>query len=274
MLKQKTSSLLANATTPERACPNCQTFPAFSQFLTMVIRRLRAISFHLFPGNCLLCHQRSVQPKELCHRCEQDLPVNGPCCTQCAIPLYTPGLCGTCLATSPAFDQCIAPLRYEFPVNKLIHHFKYQGQLCNGIPLADILLAHIQSSYGQRPVDLILPVPLHWQRQCLRGFNQSQWLANYLAQQLEIPVIHQCLTRKRKTTSQQGLNRQQRKKNLRGAFQLKAPLTKKYLSGKTIALVDDVVTTGSTALEISGLLKKAGAARVEIWCLARTPLEK
>jgi ComF family protein len=170
----------------------------------------------------------------------------------------------------------VAPLRYEFPVDSLISRYKYQGHFCSGAVLADILLAELFKDQlsdsirdqNKKP-DLIVPVPLHWQRQFFRGFNQSQWLSQYLGQRLSIRVDAHLLKRCRNTPPQQGLKRTQRQKNLKGAFQVNRPV-----EGKHIALVDDVVTTGSTVSELSQLLKKAGATKVEIWCLARTPLEK
>lgn len=196
-------------------------------------------------------------------------------------------LCGECITHPPAFDQCIASLRYEFPISTLINRFKHQGHFCNSKVLADLLLDRLSSSQSaqlktteldlekqntpkiNKKPDLIVPVPLHWRRQFIRGFNQSQWLANYLGRQLHISVDNKLLTRTRNTPPQQHLRRKQRQKNLKGAFQVKRPL-----EGQHIAIIDDVVTTGSTVSELSRLLKKAGASRVDIWCLARTPLEK
>ena len=245
----------------------------------------RDLSFYLFPGYCILCGVHSGRPLDLCQPCEEDLPVNLTCCQHCAVPLSAYQLCGACITNSPPFEGCIAPLRYEFPVNKLISSFKYSGQLSRGAVLAHLLLQQISKKYQtiSQPFevsqphitnqlglpDLITPVPLHWQRQFVRGFNQSQWLAKLLGNRLNIDVDNRLLTRQKYTPPQQGLTRNQRKKNLKGAFRINH-----RVDGKHIVLVDDVVTTGSTVSELSLLLKTAGAARVEIWCLARTPLEK
>ena len=261
-----------------------------------LIRKLsliRKYSFHLFPGICLLCGADTNRSMDLCIDCEKDLPANNRSCLRCSIPFNTNCLppnhsvndhladdhqidnrlinshvCGACIAHPPSFDRCLAPLRYEFPVSPLINRYKYQGHFCSGAVLADILLAGLLRDQNQKP-DLIVPVPLHWQRQIFRGFNQSQWLSQYLGRRLSICVDAHLLKRCRSTPPQQGLKRTQRQKNLKGAFQVNRPV-----EGQHIALVDDVVTTGSTVSELSLLLKKAGAAKVEIWCLARTPLEK
>lgn len=245
----------------------------------------RNFSFYLFPGYCILCGIHSARPLDLCLSCEEDLPVNLPCCQHCAAPLSAHRPCGGCITNNPPFERCIAPLRYEFPINKLISSFKYSGQLNRGAVLAHLLLQQISEKYqtinqpfevNQSRItnrlelpDLIIPVPLHWRRQFVRGFNQSQWLAKLLGNRLNINVSNGLLTRQKYTPPQQGLTQKQRKKNLKGAFRINH-----RVDGKHIALVDDVVTTGSTVSELSLLLKKAGAAQVEIWCLARTPLEK
>lgn len=257
---------------------------------------LKTTSFSLFPSCCVLCGAESNRLIDLCQHCENGLPHNNRCCVRCSIPLINASqsdtLCGECIGYPPAFDQCIAPLRYEFPISTLINRFKHQGHFCNSRVLADLLLDclfHSQSiqlktteldveeqnsseqnlSEISKNPDLIVPVPLHWKRRFVRGFNQSQWLANYLGRQLNINVDNKLLTRTRNTPPQQQLKRKQRQKNLKGAFQVNHSL-----NGQHIALIDDVVTTGSTVSELSRLLKKAGASRVDIWCLARTPLEK
>lgn len=291
----------------------CLLFKDFWAQNINLIRKLsliRKYSFHLFPGSCLLCGTDTNRSMDICLDCEKDLPVNNRSCIRCSIPLsHVPlsknhlppnhsvsdhladdyqidnhlinsHICGACIAHPPSFDRCIAPLRYEFPVSSLISRYKYQGHFCSGAVLADILLAELfkdqlssqirdQIKEQNKKPDLIVPVPLHWQRQFLRGFNQSQWLSQYLGQRLNIRVDAHLLKRCRNTPPQQGLKRTQRQKNLKGAFQVNRPV-----EGKHIALVDDVVTTGSTVSELSQILKKAGATKVEIWCLARTPLEK
>lgn len=270
----------------------------FKEFWAQKFNLVRRYSFHLFPGSCLLCGTDTSRSMDLCLDCEKDLPVNNRSCIRCSIPLnhmplssaplsknHLPPhhsvsdhladdhqideyLCGACIAHPPSFDRCVATLRYEFPVSSLISRYKYQGHFCSGAVLADVLLAELCKDQNQKP-DLIVPVPLHWQRQFFRGFNQSQWLSQYLGRRLNICVDAYLLKRCRNTPPQQGLKRTQRQKNLKGAFLVNRPV-----KGQHIALVDDVVTTGSTVSELSQLLKKAGAAKVEIWCLARTPLEK
>lgn len=247
---------------------------SFSTLLQRYSKAFQCGSYHLFPGRCVLCGALSKRPLDLCAGCDAELPFNQPACQCCALPMTTMGSatayigsCGQCIANPPDFTRCIAPLRYEFPINKLINGFKHHGQFGRGAVLAELLLRELK--YQERQPELILPVPLHWRRQFTRGFNQALWLSHYLGRRLAIPVDTRLLYRQKYAPAQQGLPRKQRLKNLKGAFRLN-----KDIEGKHIALVDDVVTTGSTISELSRLLLKAGAIHVEIWCLARTPLEK
>mgnify|MGYP000846253587 CR=1 FL=1 len=246
--------------------------PALIPHWTVALQRG---SFYLFPGCCLLCGTLSNRPLDLCRECEADLPFNHSACQRCALPLQTLPVsssvfgfqCGKCLASPPDYTHCIAPLRYEFPVDTLINSFKHRGQFSRGSILAELLLRNIKAQ--EALPDLIAPVPLHWRRQFVRGFNQAYWLARYIGTRLSIPVDSRLLSRHKHTASQQGLSRKQRLNNLKDAFRLNHDI-----EGKNIALIDDVVTTGSTMSELSRLLRKAGAHHVEIWCLARTPLDK
>lgn len=248
--------------------------PSISTLLQCCSAALQRGSYYLFPGRCVLCSVLSKRPLDLCVGCEADLPFNRSACQCCALPMNSAGstlinsvTCGKCISDPPAFTRCIAPLRYEFPINKLINGFKHHGQFSRGTVLAELLLCELASQ--EILPELILPVPLHWRRQFTRGFNQAQWLSHYLGRRLAIPVDTRLLSRQKYTPAQQGLPRKQRLKNLNGAFRLNNDI-----EGKHIALIDDVVTTGSTISELSRLLRKAGANHVEIWCLARTPLEK
>ena len=236
------------------------------------VRQWRQLSYWIFPGHCLLCGVPSHRTIDLCRDCETDLPFNRPACLRCALPLSsasptTPAICGSCIAKPPPFESCLAPLRYEFPVDSLVNAFKHRGQFSRGALLADFLIAELRQK--NRLPDVIVPVPLHWRRQFQRGFNQATWLANYVGRRLLVSVDQTLLSRCRHTPHQQGQTRKQRLANLKGAFRLN-----RSVNGKTIAIVDDVMTTGSTARELAKLLMSAGACRVEIWCLARTPLEK
>ncbi|MCG4452451.1 ComF family protein [Pseudomonas sp. MMS21-TM103] len=220
---------------------------------------------------CLLCDEPSDSANSLCVSCESELPWLGARCQVCALPLPHAGLtCGGCLKRPPRFDRVEAPWRYAFPVDSLITRFKHQAKWPLGRLLGELLSQHLLHSFAEglaRP-DLLLPVPLAERRQRLRGFNQAALLAQWLAEQLHLPLQQHWLQRVIDTPAQQQLDAATRKRNLRRAFAL-AP--KSQVSGLHLALIDDVLTTGATAESLARLLKQAGAARVDIYCLARTP---
>lgn len=224
-------------------------------------------------NRCLLCLGSAAGIAEcICTPCLNELPWLGQACRQCALPLPVDELlCDSCQLIPPAFSQVIAPFRYSFPLDSLIPAFKYQHKLTYGRLLARLMLqaiVHHYQEHNQALPDLILPLPLHRARQAQRGYNQALELARPIARQLAVPLDRRNLIRQRATTSQQGLDAQQRRHNLQDAFSCRHP---EQLQGKHLALIDDVVTTGTTVKEASRTLLAAGAASVSIWCIARTP---
>lgn len=220
---------------------------------------------------CLLCDEPSDGPLDLCSACEAELPWLGGHCLICALPLPSHDLaCGACLKKPPAFSRVEAAWRYAFPLDALITRFKHQAHWPMGRLLGDLLSHHLQHAFseGLAQPELLLPVPLSRQRLRQRGFNQAQMLARWLGHRLQLPVADDLLLRTQDTPAQQQLSAAQRKRNLRQAFRLSEAAT---VSGRHLALVDDVLTTGATAETLARLLKKAGAARVDVYCLARTP---
>lgn len=226
----------------------------------------------LLPSPCLLCDGSLPAHSQmlLCPSCQQALPtLEGTICRCCSLPLNSEAsFCGECIAQPPAFTASLIPFRYDFPLSALIRRFKYQGSLSAGNSLGQLLLEHVQQ-HCTAPPQLLIPVPLHWRKHWQRGFNQAMFTAQYLGKQLGIPVVKACYRREH-SHSQQGLSRHDRLRNLRRAFALRLGL-QGFIHNKHVALVDDVVTTGATARSLGELLLKAGAARVDIWALARTP---
>ena len=221
----------------------------------------------LFGVHCLLCRAPVGRGAEapICEGCLEELPWNLNPCPRCAVPLpeENDGLCGPCLKKSPPWDRAFAPLRYDAPLDRLIQRFKFNGGLADGRLLATLLVDAVKARGGEPP-ELILPVPLHSSRLRQRGFNQSLELARPLAEALGVPLDFDLCRRTRATAVQSQLPAKERRANVRGAFALIGPLEARH-----VALVDDVLTTGHTAAEISRMLKRTGVETVEIWTLAR-----
>ncbi len=220
---------------------------------------------------CLLCDEHTDNGQTICSCCEAELPWLGGHCQVCALPLPSHGLvCGACLQKPPSFTRVEVPWRYAFPIDSLITRFKHQAKWPLGRLLGELLSQHLQHAFDEglpRP-DLLLPVPLADKRQRQRGFNQAGLLTEWLSANLQLPVQAHWLERVIDTPAQQQLDAATRKRNLRKAFTLTPDSA---VSGRHVALVDDVLTTGATAESLARLLKKAGAARVDVYCLARTP---
>jgi ComF family protein len=211
-------------------------------------------------SRCLLCGDAAAA-RALCAACWQELPwLAAPCCRQCAHPIATPGLCGRCLAEPPHFDRVVAATRYRFPVDGLIQACKYGGRLATVRALA-AMLAHAPPGRA----DVIVPMPLSRQRLRERGFNQALELARAAAPAAGIRVEAGLCLKSRETPAQTRLPWKERRRNIRGAFVASAEL-----AGLHVIVVDDVLTTGATLGELARVLKRAGAASVTGWVVART----
>ncbi|MBI4848627.1 MAG: ComF family protein [Nitrospirae bacterium] len=189
-------------------------------------------------------------------------PYKGPLCRRCGKPLVSEesATCGECIQDEPAFVYARSFGLYEGALKKAINFLKFYGIKRLSKPLSDIIT---QIKLPQ--VDAVVPVPLHEKRLRQREFNQSALLAKYLAESLGTDVVVNCLVKIRDTRPQVGLSSQERRKNLRKAFDIKQ---RELINGKNIMLVDDVVTTGATVRECSKVLKKAGAKNIYAITLA------
>lgn len=222
----------------------------------------------LYPPDCLLCGAPCEGSRPLCTSCLRDLPRNTACCRLCALPLPNAAagsLCGACGDRRPALDRVIAPLLYTDPVDRLIGEFKFHGQLHVGRLLAQLLGDAIEAQASDRP-EVIIPVPLHSSRLRRRGYNQALELARGLSRRFCIPLDYRAGRRILPTLPQAGLSGKTRRTNLRGAFSVREGLPYRH-----VAIVDDVVTTGSTLGELARALKQRGIIRIDAWALARTP---
>lgn len=217
----------------------------------------------LSAGCCQACGV--VSPHLVCAACMAALPRNLQACQQCAVPLPQDALlCGECLSQPPPFSHTCAPFIYQAWIRDWISQFKYQHALHWGRWLGTALGQAL--SVQQTQAELIVPVPLHATRLCQRGFNQTAELARWVSRQMQIPWRTDLLQRIRQGPEQQGLSRRERQRNMQHPFRVVRPP-----SAHCIALLDDVVTTGTTVRVAAQALRQAGVPRVVVWAVARTP---
>lgn len=217
------------------------------------------------PPRCILCGDKGFKNRDLCKACYAELPINTPRCYQCASDFTSPhsnGLCLDCLENPPAFDETLAPFVHQSSIRYLILQLKFHRHYPSARLLGGLMANYLQKT-AELP-DCIIPVPLHKNRYQERGFNQSIELARVISKQLNVPLdLHSCI-RHRDTEHQVGLNALQRGENIKNAF-----FVSKKFNAKHVALVDDVMTTGSTVHELAAALKMAGCHRVQIWVCAK-----
>ena len=209
-----------------------------------------------FCGNCLSGFSR----------------LGSPLCPICGIPFLSgieeDHVCEECLRKSPFFDKTRAPYVYDGRMKDAVHLFKYQGKAHMAKAFGPLLASFsLEWMRGERDL-LVMPVPLHRRKLRGRGFNQSLLLARYVAPGLGALLDYLSLRRVRDTQVQAGLKRDERRKNVRKAFEV---VDSKAVKGKTVLLIDDVATTGSTLNECARVLKRAGCGKVYCLVLARAP---
>lgn len=218
----------------------------------------------LLPPCCLLCGG-AADTGNLCAACARSLPRAADACPQCGLPGPFAGRrCGGCIRRPPRFTAALAALVYEWPVDRLVHQFKFRRSFAAGETLGEELARVAAAPTRPRP-DVLVPVPLHYWRRARRGFNQSELLARRVGGLLGLPVDGGLLWRTRHTEAQSGLDIDRRRSNLRGAFACRRA------EGLHAALVDDVLTTGTTLDECARTLLAGGARRVTVWVAARVP---
>ncbi len=217
---------------------------------------------HALPPLCLLCSAPAASGN-VCEPCRAELPyLPAERCTRCAAPAQSSQVCGACLADPPQFDRVLAACAYAFPLDRLIQRYKFSSYLAAAPLLAELLAPAVDPA--DLP-DVIVPMPLSPQRLRERGFNQSLELARLLARRCRIELAPQGCIRVRHDEAQSALPLAQRSRNVRGAF-----VSLQDFSGRSVAVVDDVLTTGATLGELAAVLRRAGAARVQGWIVART----
>lgn len=223
------------------------------------------------PPRCAACGVIVSEPGTLCAACWSSIDFIGePICETCGrdLPAMSGSgtLCGACLVQTPPYDRARSVMRYGDVARTMAHRLKYGRRLS----LARVMAAHVARllSAEARADGVLLPVPLHRWRIWSRGFNQSALIAAHIGRLTGLQVERDMLRRLRNTPPLHGLGARQRARTVRGAFAL-APQAQSTLKGRTVILIDDIWTTGATATACARLLRRAGAARVEILCWAR-----
>jgi len=236
----------------------------FAKFLELV-----------YPARCHICQAFLTGGEgggiHFCDGCLNSMvKITSPLCHVCGTPFESRAevdhLCGECMKKRPYFDVLAAPYLYEGGIMDAIHHVKYHGKTYIAESLGGLLAPFARERFGETRGLLMMPVPLHPRRLRERGFNQSLVLARAIGPELETRLDYISLRRTKYTQPQTGLKRNERGRNVRGAFGFAGGSD---LKGKTVILVDDVATTGNTLNECARVLKKAGCERVYCLALAR-----
>ncbi|HYI46976.1 MAG TPA: ComF family protein [Allosphingosinicella sp.] len=232
-------------------------------------KALRPILDFALPPRCPGCGAVTDEPHRFCLHCWSALAFLGePCCTRCALPFdYETGSgveCGRCLAEPPAFDRLRAAVAYGAISRRVALKLKYGGRPGVAETMARFMARHLEPGEEW----LLAPVPLHRWRIWRRGYNQSALIASALAGRARLETRLDLLERVKATPPLRGMGPSERRKAVRGAFRVN-PRRKAEVKGRSVLLVDDVYTSGATANGCARILKRAGAARVDILCWAR-----
>ena len=234
----------------------------------MVNNWLNKVPSWLFPHRCVLCNAAGQSTLDLCIHCQRDLPWLDSTCQRCGWPIepsQNHDQCGHCLNQALPYDRAISLLEYRWPIDQMVIELKFEKKRAHARVLATLMAQLLPHHYHDQSLpQLITSVPMHPQRLRERGFNQADLIAKRIAGLLGIPYAPNLASRTRYSKPQTGLNAQQRAANIAGCFECDLPHC------ESIAIVDDVFTTGSTTHELSKQFQKTGVKQVHIWTLART----
>ena len=234
--------------------------PRVSNWKAAILNQCAKVGRSWLPSSCVLCGAGTMGGR-LCAGCDAQLPrLSSGRCAVCALPLAGTAVCGACLDHPPSYDTVSAEYAYAFPIDALIHAYKYGGDLSLAPLLAAALVRNARAA-----VDAIIPMPLAPARLRERGFNQAHELARHVGRALRLPIIANGCRKVTETPPQAALPWKERARNVRGAFVCDVDL-----AGQRVAVVDDVMTTGATLNELARNLKRAGAVHVSGWVIART----
>lgn len=227
----------------------------------VLLRRFTAVAVDFcLPPRCGFCGL-SRPHDGICADCLRSLPLIDTGCRRCGSATPAGGTCGRCRPRRDGLRQVVAAAHYAWPLDLAIQRFKFRGAI-HYAPAFGTLMRGVAARLDE-PVDVVVPMPLHWWRQARRGFNQAELLARAVADELELPVAR-CARRVRHTRPQSSLPAGERRHNLAGAFRVDGRLPWRHP-----VIVDDVMTSGHSARELAAALRLAGAASVSLLVLAR-----
>ncbi len=231
----------------------------------------RAVLDAAYPPQCVACREITAEPATLCAACWREMPfITRPFCerlgTPFAVDIGGPLLSPAAIADPPVFGRARSVAHHRAAAQELVHKLKYGDRQELAIAMGGMMTAASADLLAEATV--IVPVPLHWTRLWQRRFNQAAALATVIGHRSGLPVEPSLLRRRKRTLRQVGLTRPQRQENLQGAF-IVPDEVKPSLKGQHVLLVDDVMTTSSTANAASRILLRAGAASVDVVTFAR-----
>ncbi len=212
---------------------------------------------------CLICSKRVAREPALCSGCQSILPwLDSSVCLICGA--FSPCGCTARSVSEDPFQSRLAVFDYAFPVDALLKRFKYQEKRAIGRNLG-LLLGQIALHNGlAQGIDILLPVPLAWRRRRHRGFNQASDIAEACSEVIAVPCSKSILRRRSDTPRLAGLSPAERRFAVLGAF-----AATDEVIGQRVVLIDDVMTSGATCLELNRELRDRGAASVSVWTIAR-----
>jgi competence protein ComFC len=227
----------------------------------------------VYPAVCQICREQRATKAEsyLCTSCCRKLrPIEPPFCAKCGTPfegeIGGTFECSECKDVDLKFDSARAAVRVDAFMLDVVHKYKYARWMWFEKFLGELLVRVAAPELRKERWDLIVPVPLHSMKKREREFNQADRLAKYLSRAIGVPMNTSILKRIAPTQSQTHLTRAERAENVKKAFALRAPVD---LKGMHIVLIDDILTTGATTSACAGILRKAGAAKIQVWTVAR-----
>ena len=236
--------------------------------ISVVDNPLGALFDLLAPSRCYWCG-RTGGSAPACAGCAAALPWNRFACRACALPLPSAArsdVCNACLCDAPPQDLSWAAFRYETPLPQAVIELKFRGRLAPAHVVGALMAGQLAARPCPMP-EVLIPMPLHAGRLRRRGYNQAVELGRPLARRLSLRFEPAAARRVRATHEQSRLDATARRRNVRGAFAVDPA----RVEGRHVALLDDVITTGTTVAELAQAARAAGAARIEVWAAARVP---